>query len=135
MKHVLALLAFAPAIASADPVTVSIPASPDVEADLKAALAAAVPGEHIILPEGKYSFTDEINIDQAGIELSGQGMEKTVLDFSHQAGGAEGILGSAPGLLLHDFTVQDSPGDAIKVAGVNGVTFRKMKVLWTSDRD
>src|SRR5262249_46038315 len=35
------------------------------------------------------------------------------------------------GLVLEDFTVEDTPGDGIKVAGANAVTFRRMRVLWT----
>lgn len=110
-------------------------AGDDLEYRLNLALALAVPGQTIELPDGKYIFNDEITIQQAGVRLIGQGPDRTILDFSKQKAGANAILGESNGLVFENFTVKDSPGDAIKVVGANGVTFRKLKIEWTKKAD
>ena len=59
--------------------------------------------------------------------------DKTILDFSGQTAGADGLLvqDGSDGVVLTGFTVRDTKGDAIKVTGSNGVTFRKVKAQWT----
>src|SRR4051794_1638848 len=87
---------------------------PDLESRVQEALALAAPGDTIELPEGTYEFHDELTLDQPGVHLKGQGMDKTILSFKHQKAGGQGVSGIASGLVLEDFTVENTPGDGIK---------------------
>src|SRR3954462_12401729 len=102
----------------------------DLEPRLQEALARAVPGETIELPAGKHELHDELTLDIPGVTLKGQGIGRTILSFRHQKAGAQGILGAASGLVFEDFTVEDTPGDGIKVGGASGVVFRRVEVRW-----
>ena len=65
---------------------------------------------------------------------SRRGPEKTILTFDQQkqGTGGEGILvTSKEKFTIEDLAVEDAKGDAIKVNGCDGVTFRKVRVSWS----
>jgi parallel beta-helix repeat protein len=63
--------------------------------------------------------------------VRGAGEARTILSFAKQRRGAEGILVTANGVVLRDFAVEDTPGDAIKVRDCDGITFRGVRAEWT----
>ena len=60
--------------------------------DLQEALILAKPGDTIILKEGFYSFSDGLSLDVDDVRLIGEGMDKSILSFSNQKSGAQGLL-------------------------------------------
>ena len=61
-----------------------------------------------------------------------RGETDTVLDFSGQTSGANGIEISADGDTLETLQIVDTQGDGVRATQVDGVTFRRVHVAWTS---
>jgi parallel beta-helix repeat protein len=59
-------------------------------------------------------------------------MNKSILSFSGQTDGAQGLsITNSKNIILENFTVQNSKGDAIKAQYVDGLVFRSVKAEWT----
>ena len=59
----------------------------------------------------------------------------TVLRFDGQTTGAQSLLATGDNFVVQDLAIENSPGDAIKVNGANGVTIRRVRVEWTNGPD
>ncbi|MEH0157954.1 parallel beta-helix domain-containing protein [Limibacter armeniacum] len=103
--------------------------------EVQTAMIEMEDGDTLHFAEGTYEFTTSLSIqDKKNITLMGDGSTKTVLSFSGQSAGAQGILAThTDGILFKDFTIQDSPGDNIKVKDSNGVTFLNMEAVYTGE--
>jgi len=122
----------------ADYTLVELAAGDDLEVRAQEALINAQPGTVVQLPAGTYDFTGELSISVDGIVLRGTGMEVpggTVLRFDQQRSGGQSISVSSNAFVIEDLAVENSPGDAIKVRGTNGATFRRVRVEWTNGPD
>ena len=65
------------------------------------------------------------------IVIKGSGMNGTILNFSTQVEGAQGLsITNCKNIILEDFTVQDVKGDAIKCQYTDGIIFRRIKTQW-----
>jgi parallel beta-helix repeat protein len=96
------------------------------------AFATAAPGWTLTFAEGTFSFVNELTIGASDLSVVGAGLDKTILDFSKQASGSEGVFGqNLKNLRLEGFAVKDTKGNGIKVLGSDGVVFRKVKAFWT----
>jgi len=107
----------------------------DLEARALEALITAMPRTVVQLPAGTYDFVGELSSSVDNIVLRGTGMDArdgTVLRFSGQITGAQAILATGDNFVIQDLAVEDAPGDAIKVEGSNGVTFRRVRAEWTA---
>ncbi len=107
--------------------------SPDknIQEILQETLILAKPGDEIILAAGIYEFTDGLSLDIDNIKLSGAGHEKTILSFTNQITGAQGLLVTSDNVILEDFAIEDTKGDAIKVKGSDGIYFINIRTEWT----
>jgi parallel beta-helix repeat protein len=101
------------------------------EADIQTAVVVAKARTTFIFGAGTYSFTNELAFTVPNITIQGAGMDKTILDFTNQTAGAEGILSMNDGFTMTDLTVQNPKGNGIKVVGATGVTFQRIHALWT----
>jgi parallel beta-helix repeat protein len=119
-----------PAIAFADDI-IQVPAGSNAQERLQEALILAEPGQTIQLSEGVYSLTDGLSLDVQDVTVRGMGMDKSVLSFKNQEGGSEGLLITSDGVVLKDFAVEDSKGDAIKAKGVDGIAMIRVRTEWT----
>ncbi len=128
-------LATAPATDAAK--VTRIEPGPDVQKRLQRAMIEAKSGETIELAEGRYDLNATLSLDVADVTIRGAGHDKTILDFSRrQAGtGGEGLLVTTGPITLEDFAVEDARGDAIKITGADGVTFRRIRTEWTGGPD
>jgi parallel beta-helix repeat protein len=92
-------------------------------------------GSAINIDEGNFSLSKSISLDgKKNVIIRGKGMDKTILSFSKQLSGAEGIkITNCENIILEDLTVQDSKGDLIKAMHVKGITFRRVKAEWTGN--
>lgn len=114
---------------------VRIEAGPEAAEQAQEALITVKPGEVVEFGEGTFEFKNQLSLNGIDdVTIRGQGIDKTILNFKGlQAGtGGEGILVKANGCQIESLTVVDSPSDAIKVDGADGITFRKVKVDWSA---
>lgn len=106
------------------------------EKELQTKLIELDSNKVIVLPEGTFELKRSISMhNKNGITIKGAGKGKTILSFSGQMDGAEGMLiKGSKNLTLEGFTVSDSKGDAIKVQeGVN-VVMRDLETTWTKGK-
>lgn len=104
----------------------------DAQQRIQEAMILAKPGDTIHLDEGVYRLTDGLSLAQNEVTVQGKGMETTILDFSNQLSGAQGILVSSDEVILRDFAVINASGDAIKVVDVDGIYMINLRVEWTN---
>ncbi|MCB9638651.1 MAG: right-handed parallel beta-helix repeat-containing protein [Myxococcales bacterium] len=122
-------------------IRVTIVEGSDPYAAIQEALIKAKSGKIVVLPEGKFSLDRSLSLTVDGVTVRGQGMDKTVLSFKNQKvednkkEGAQGLRVQASGVVLEDFAIEDTQGDAIKVEDADGITFRKIRVEWTKGPD
>ena len=102
---------------------------------LQTALLDVQTGEIVCISDGAYAFDQELSLTTDGVEIRGQSRDGTILDFSAQTSGGNGILATGNDVTFASFTVQDTPGDAIRVTGADGVTFRDLNVTWSAGSD
>jgi len=100
--------------------------------DISAAFAGAQDNDTIAFGPGTYTFRNQLALGAAnGVTVIGSGQGQTVLDFSTQVAGEDGIFAqNVKNLVLEGFTVENTPGNGIKTLGVTGVTFRNLTVTW-----
>ena len=105
--------------------------SDDIETDF----ATLKDGDTVVFGAGTFMMTDTITIAANNVTVIGAGSGQTIFDFSGQKGGdGEGFFAqSVQNITLQGFTVRDTLGNAVKVLGSTGVTFRDIATLWTSD--
>jgi parallel beta-helix repeat protein len=102
------------------------------ELSLQEQLITAKPGDVIIIGEGTHYFDRQLSlIDVENVTIRGSGMDKTVLSFSGQIEGAEGLFVRANGVTIKGLTVKDTRGDGIKVQDSDTVTIRDVRVTWS----
>lgn len=106
-----------------------------IEKSLMSKLLLAEDSSVIELDEGHFIFKNSLILDgRTHITIKGKGIDKTILSFKLQEGGAEGIkISNCSNIILEDFTIEDAAGDNIKVTDTNGITFRRVKSAWTGE--
>lgn len=111
---------------------VTLQPGPKIQDQAQTALIKAKPGDVIEFGEGTFEFTRTLSLTVDNVTIRGKGEGKTFLSFKDQEAGAgkEGILVNRDKFTLENLTVQDTKGDAIKVNGGDGVTFRHVSVRW-----
>lgn len=95
------------------------------------ALILAAPGDTIELGEGRFTITDGLSLDVDGVTVVGQGMDKTILDFTGQKGAGEGLLVTSDNVTLRGFAVENAKGDGIKSKGADMIIYDSIRVEWT----
>ncbi len=112
--------------------------TPNAAAAIQEALINAEPFDVIELGDGKFEFKSTLSLEDVDhVTIRGQGMDKTILNFAQLAAGTggEGIMVKADHFTIEDLTVEDTPSDAVKVEGANGVVFRRVKAWWSGGPD
>lgn len=100
------------------------------EDQLIAQLIDAKPGDIIEVPEGKLSFDRGLSLTVDGVTLKGQGMDKSILSFTNQVAGAEGLLVRASNFTIEDLAIEDAKGDALKVNEGDNIVIRRVRTEW-----
>jgi parallel beta-helix repeat protein len=90
----------------------------------------------ISLKAGNYSFE---NLSIAGVNtvmITGAGRDKTVLDFSGQVAGGEGIsVYDVTNFVIKDMKIIESQGDLLKIRNGSNVQIRNVAAVWNSEAD
>ena len=126
----LLALSFLFSIYSYGAITIVNP-SVDSYSAIQEALILAEPGDIVRLTSGLYELEDSLSIDVENIKFEGEGMDKTILSFKNQQSGAQGLSVTSDNVTLQDFAIEDAKGDAIKVKGVDGISFIRVRTEWT----
>ncbi len=103
----------------------------NAQEELQEALIVAKEGDTLKLAKGIYYFEDGLSLDVDNVTIEGEGMNDTILNFSKQASGAQGLLVTSNQVTLKEFSVEDAKGDAIKVIGAKGIYMINVKTEWT----
>ena len=99
--------------------------------EIQTALIFAKPGDIIDLDEGIFQFEDGLSLNVDNVTIQGKGMDKTILSFKNQKSGAEGLMITSNKVILRDFAIEDTIGDAIVVKGAKGISFIRIRTEWT----
>ncbi|MBX3258036.1 MAG: right-handed parallel beta-helix repeat-containing protein [Chitinophagaceae bacterium] len=104
---------------------------PGEEAKIAEAFLSLKDSSSILLKAGTYSF-DNLSIAQADhILIKGEGKDKTILDFSAQSQGGEGIrVTNVKGFTITDMTIRDSKGDLLKINNSRDVVITDLNAVW-----
>lgn len=103
--------------------------------EIQEALILAEPGDTVFLSKGIYQLDHGLSLDVDNVSIIGEGMYETVLNFSNQETGAQGLLVTSDNVLMQDFAIENAKGDAIKSKGVKNISFIKVRTEWTNGPD
>ena len=114
-----------------DGYTTEISYGPGDENKITEAFLSLKDSSSILLKAGIYKF-DNLSIAQLKhILIRGEGYDKTILDFSAQSQGGEGIrVTDVKGFTIADMTIRDSKGDLIKINKCRDVIIRNLHATW-----
>lgn len=86
----------------------------------------------ILLKAGTYKF-DNLSIAQVKhIKIQGEGYDKTILDFTAQSQGGEGIrVTDVNGFTIDALTIKDSKGDLLKINKSRDVVVTNLHAVWS----
>ena len=100
--------------------------------EVQTAMIEVAPGGTLAFGEGTFSFEVDLSLDVDNVTIRGAGQDKTTLSFARQTTGAQGILVTGDAFTIQDIGIEDSPGDALKILGSDGVTIQRVRVEWTA---
>ena len=92
--------------------------------EIQTALIEASEGAVICLSAGTFTPESELSLDVNDVTIRGAGMEETILDFSEQLVGANGIYITSNGVSVENMKVLNTAGDGIRAEGVDRIAFR-----------
>jgi parallel beta-helix repeat protein len=113
-----------------DGCTVLVKPSMNDQDALQGALLDAADGDTVCLDAGTYTLNTELSISMDNVTLRGDSRDTTVLDFSTQNLGANGVKISGDGVTITALTVKNTPGDGIRGDEVNDITYDDVAVVW-----
>jgi parallel beta-helix repeat protein len=109
----------------------SVSFSPGDESKISEAFLSMKDSSSVLLKAGTYKF-DNLSIAQLKhIQIKGEGYDKTILDFSSQTQGGEGIrVTDVVGFTIDGMTIRDSKGDLIKISKSRDVVVSNLHAVW-----
>ncbi len=105
----------------------------DDQTTLQGALLDAPDGSTVCLAAGTYRMTTELSISGDGVTLRGASRDTTILDFSTQDLGSNGVKISGDDVTITALTVLDTPGDGIRGDEVTNILYEDVAVKWTAE--
>ena len=111
--------------------------SPGQENDIRAALIDIKDDTEIVLKEGIYKF-DKISLQGPvnKVIFRGKHPEKTIIDFSGQSTGGEGMrVDNVTDFEIRDIQLRESVGDLLKVKDGKDVRFINVHTVWSGEPD
>ncbi len=120
------------------PVVTLIQMGDDAERKAQEALIVAEKGEIIEFAEGTFEFKGTLSLNGiSDITIRGKGIDKTILNFVGQRAGSggEGLKIKADNFTIEDLTLQNTPGNALKIEDSKRVTIRRIRTWWSKGPD
>lgn len=102
----------------------------DDQTAVQEALIDVTTGQTLCLGPGTFTFTRQLSLDADGVRIEGQGGEETILDFTGQISGANGLLVTGDDVTIASLQLLDPPGDGIRADNVENITFDGIHVIW-----
>jgi hypothetical protein len=121
----------APTAEAAPEATFVIKPGPDANEEIQEALIEAEPGDVILLEEGTFDLKLGLSLDADGVTVRGRGMDNSILSFTGQVAGSEGLHITSDDVVLEDFAVEDTKGNAIKSHSADNIVYRRVRAEWT----
>ncbi len=112
--------------------TLRVKAGDGAQERLQTALIDAKPGDVVQLGKGRFDIADSLSLDQPRVTIRGAGPGRSILVFDRQTAGSDGLLITGDGAVVENFAVENAKGNGIKAKGVDGITFRRLRVEWTA---
>ncbi len=115
--------------------TTTLEFAPGDETKIVEAFLSLKDSSEIHLKEGIYKFDNLSLALLKHIQIRGDGPDKTILDFSLQSQGGEGIrVTDIKFFTIRDMTIRDSKGDLLKISKSDHVNILNLHATWkTSD--
>jgi parallel beta-helix repeat protein len=101
------------------------------EESLQQQFIEAKAGDVIEIPAGVHEMTRSLSLNVSGVTIRGAGIDASILSFTNQIQGAEGLLVSANDFVIEDLAIEDTVGDAIKINQSRNVVIRNVRTEWT----
>ena len=112
------------------------PAAPtEFHKQLQTQLINASPGDVISIPAGVHKLSRSLSLNVSGVTIRGEGMDKTILSFSDQVQGAEGLLVHANDFTIEDLAIEYTAGDGLKINEGRNIVIRRVRTEWTNGPD
>lgn len=90
-------------------------------------------GHTVCLGAGNFVFTRQLTLDADGVTVKGDSAATTVLDFSGQISGGNGISITGDDVTFTGLTVKNTPGDGIRADQVQNISFIDVTVAWDAE--
>ena len=92
-------------------------------------------GQIIQFSSGTFTFTNTLSMDNKDtIIIRGAGRDKTILDFSSQTAGGDGVLvTNSDNIRFENLTVRDAAGDGLKARKCTTISFVNVGVVWSGE--
>lgn len=89
----------------------------------------------IIFEAGTFDFTNTLSMDgKTNVIVKGAGRDQTILDFSGQTSGGEGVLvANSNSIRFEDMTLRDAKGDALKARDCHKISFINVATVWSGE--
>jgi parallel beta-helix repeat protein len=110
--------------------SVTLKPGKDDQAAIQGALIDAKAGSTVCLAAGRFKLTGQLSLATERVTL--RGVADTVLDFSGQTSGANGIELSADHDTLDTLKIENTKGDGVRATEVDYPTLRSVRVEWTA---
>ncbi|MCX4240995.1 parallel beta-helix domain-containing protein [Paraliomyxa miuraensis] len=104
--------------------------SDDDQTAVQEALIDVMTGQTLCLGPGTFTFTRQLTLDADGVTVRGEGGDMTILDFSGQISGGNGMLVTGNDVTIAALQLLDTPGDGIRADNVENITFDGVHVIW-----
>lgn len=102
----------------------------DDQTDVQTAFIEVADGEVVCLGAGTFSFTRQLTLDASGVTLQGVSRDETIMDFSGQVSGGNGVLITGDDVTVTQLQVKNTPGDGVRADQVSNISFVDMIVAW-----
>jgi parallel beta-helix repeat protein len=110
--------------------------SPGEETKILEALLTLEDSTWVLLKAGNYSFENLSIVGVKTVKFSGEGKDKTIIDFSEQTSGGEGILVTdVTDFIISDMKIMESEGDLLKIRSGKNVNIKNLSAVWSSLAD
>jgi len=101
------------------------------EESLQQQFIEAKAGDVIEIPAGVHEMTRSLSLNVSGVTIRGAGIDASILSFTNQIQGAEGLLVSANDFVIENLAIENTVGDAIKINQSRNVVIRNVRTEWT----
>lgn len=118
-----------------DPKEIIISPGSDAAADAQTAFIEVEAEYTIIFEAGEFFFTNTLSMDgKSNVVVIGAGENETILDFSGQTSGGEGVsVTNSTNIRFENLTVRDAPGDALKARECDYISFVNVATIWSGE--